>query len=108
MKNFKSLLKSFFSGVLEVFITLINIIIIIYVLPILLISYLKLLIKGDYENSEFKFKLDMIKFIFKHLDSEIIIFTSRRVRARSFKLNTGTYIDEEIKFEKEETLGKSA
>lgn len=42
----------------------------------------------------------MIKFIFKHLDSEIIIFTSRRVRARSFKLNTGTYIDEEIKFEK--------
>lgn len=108
MKKFKSLLKSFFSGVLEVFIALINIIIIIYKLPILLISYLKLLIKGDYKNSEFKFKLDMIKFIFKHLDSEIIISTSRKVRARSFKLNTSTYIDEEIKFEKEETLGKSA
>ena len=107
MKKFKSLLKSFFSGVLEVFITLINVIIIIYKLPILLISYLKLLIKGDYENSEFKFKLDMIKFIFEHLDSEIIIFVSRKVRARSYNINTGTYIDEEIKFEKEETLGES-
>lgn len=107
MNKFKSLLKSFFSGILEVFIALINIIIIIYSLPVLLISYLKLLIKGDYKNSEFKFKLDMIKFIFKHLDSEIIVFTSRRVRAKSFKLDTGTYIDEEIKFEKEETLGES-
>lgn len=107
MNKFKSLLKSFFSGVLEVFTTLINVIIIIYSLPILLISYLKLLIKGDYKNSEFKFKLDMIKFIFKHLDSEIIIFTSRKVRARSYNINTGTYIDEEIKFKKEETLGES-
>lgn len=107
MNKFKSLLKSFFSGILEIFITLINIIIIIYSLPILLISYLKLLIKGDYKNSEFKFKLDMIKFIFKHLDSEIIIFTSRKVRARSYNINTGTYIDEEIKFKKEETLGES-
>lgn len=107
MNKFKSLLKSFFSGILEVFIALINIIIIIYSLPILLISYLKLLIKGDYKNSEFKFKLDMIKFIFKHLDSEIIIFTSRKVRARSYNINTGTYIDEEIKFKKEETLGES-
>lgn len=107
MNKFKSLLKSFFSGILEVFIALINIIIIIYSLPILLISYLKLLIKGDYKNSEFKFKLDMIKFIFKHLDSEIIIFTSRRVKARSFKIDIDTYIDEEIKFEKEETLGEN-
>lgn len=107
MNKFKSLLKSFFSGVLEIFTTLINVIIIIYSLPILLISYLKLLIKGDYKNSEFKFKLDMIKFIFKHLDSEIIIFTSRKVRARSYNINTGTYIDEEIKFKKEETLGES-
>lgn len=107
MNKFKSLLKSFFSGILEIFITLINVIIIIYSLPILLISYLKLLIKGDYKNSEFKFKLDMIKFIFKHLDSEIIIFTSRKVRARSYNINTGTYIDEEIKFKKEETLGES-
>lgn len=107
MNKFKSLLKSFFSGILEIFITLINVIIIIYSLPILLISYLKLLIKGDYKNSEFKFKIDMIKFIFKHLDSEIIISTSRKVRARSFKLDTSIHIDEEIKFEKEETLGES-
>lgn len=107
MNKFKSLLKAFFSGILEIFITLLNIIIITYNLPILLISYLKLLIKGEYYNSEFKFKLDMIKFIFKHLDSEIIIFTSRKVKARSYYINTGTYTDEEIKFEKEETLGKS-
>lgn len=54
-----------------------------------------------------KFKLDTIKFIFKHLDSKIIIFFSKKVRTRSYKSNTGTYIDEEIKFKKEETLGES-
>lgn len=107
MNKFKSLLKSFFSGILEVFIALINIIIIIYSLPVLLISYLKLLIKGDYKNSEFKFKLDTIKFIFKHLDSEIIIFTSKKVRAKTYLSKSNEYFEEFIEYEKEETLGES-
>lgn len=107
MNKLKSLLKSFFSGVLEIFTALINIIIIIYSLPILLISYLKLLIKGDYKNSEFKFKLDMIKFIFKHLDSEIIISTSRKVRARTYLSKSNNYFEEFIEYEKEEILGES-
>lgn len=107
MNKFKSLLKSFFSCILEIFTTLINIIIIICILPALLIYYLKLLIKGDYKNSEFKFKLDTIKFIFKHLDSEIIIFTSRKVTARSYLYRPNEYFEEFIEYEKEETLGES-
>lgn len=107
MNKFKSLLKSFFLGILEVFTTLINIIIIIYILPALLIYYLKLLIKGDYKNSEFKFKLKTIKFIFKHLDSEIIVFTSRKVTARTYLNKPDEYFEEFIKYEKEETLGES-
>lgn len=107
MNKFKSLLKSFFSGILEIFTILINIIIIIYILPTLLIYYLKLLIKGDYKNSEFKFKLDTIKFIFKHLDSEIIIFTSRKVTARTYLDKPNEYFEEFIEYEKEETLGES-
>lgn len=107
MNKLKSLLKSFFSGILEIFTALINIIIIIYSLPMLLISYLKLLIKGDYKNSEFKFKLDMIKFIFNHLDSEIIISTSRKVRARTYLSKPNNYFEEFIEYEKEEILGES-
>lgn len=107
MNKFKSSLKSFFSGILEVFTTLINIIIIIYILPALLIYYLKLLIKSDYKNSEFKFKLKTIKFIFKHLDSEIIIFTSRKVTARTYLNKPDEYFEEFIEYEKEETLGEN-
>ena len=107
MNKFKSLLKSFFSGILEIFIALLNIIIIIYSLPVLLIYYLKLLIKGDYKNSEFKFKLDTIKFIFKHLDSEIIISTSRKVTAKTYLSKPNNYFEEFIEYEKKEILGES-
>ena len=106
MNKFKALLKSFLHGLFTIFHLLFTIIILIYQLPILLLNYIILLITGKYKDSEFRFKLHSIKFILKNINSDIVIFTSRKVQARTYLDEYNEqYIEKYIEYEKEEKLG---